>query len=80
MFVNVSPFLGHLKYLSKDEENGKIHPLEIKKSANPDKRDIRKFGIIDKTSLEHSAGGIICMFPYPFPIDDANSLIPSNLI
>ena len=62
------------------EENGKIHPLEIKKSANPDKRDIRKFGIIDKTSLEHSAGGIICMFPYPFPIDDANSLIPSNLI
>ena len=24
------------------EENGRIHPLEIKKSANPDKKEIRK--------------------------------------
>lgn len=62
------------------EENGKIHPLEIKKSANPEKKEIRKFNVIDKTSLIHAEGGIICMVSNPFPVDDKNSLIPGNLI
>ena len=62
------------------EENGFIHPLEIKKSANPDKKDIRKFNVIDKTSLKQGSGGIVCMYPRPFPIDSLNSFIPSNLI
>ena len=62
------------------EENGMIHPLEIKKSANPEKKEIKKFAVIEKTSLAKGSGGIVCMFPTPFPIDDSNSLIPSNLI
>ena len=62
------------------EENGRIHPLEIKKSANPDKREVKKFSVIDKTTLEKGAGGVICMFPQPFPIDTDNLFIPSNLI
>jgi uncharacterized protein len=62
------------------EENGKIHPLEIKKSANPDKKEVKKFDVIEKTTLEKGKGGVICMFPQPFPIDRDNSLIPSNLI
>lgn len=62
------------------EENGMIHPLEIKMSANPEKKEIRKFNVVDKTTLKRGPGGIICMFPTPFPIDAINSLIPSNLI
>ena len=62
------------------EENGKIHPLEIKLSANPEKKEIRKFRVIEKTALRQGSGGIICMFPHPFPIDGNNNLIPSNLI
>ena len=62
------------------EENGKIHPLEIKKSANPDKKEVKKFSVIEKTSLEKGHGAVICMFPQPFPIDRENLLIPSNLI
>ena len=62
------------------EENGKIHPLEIKKSANPGKKEVKKFDVIEKTTLEKGNGGVICMFPQPFPIDRDNSLIPSNLI
>ena len=62
------------------EENGYIHPLEIKKSANPERKEVRKFSVIEKTSLKQGSGGIVCMFPYPFPIDRTNSLIPSNLI
>lgn len=62
------------------EENGMIHPLEIKKSANPDKKNLRKFSVIARTSLKQGCGGIVCMFPGPFPIDQTNSYIPSNLI
>jgi len=62
------------------EENGKIHPLEIKMSANPEKKEIRKFSVIDKTSLIHGEGGIVCMYPEPFPINENNHLIPGNLI
>lgn len=62
------------------EENGMIHPLEIKMSANPEKKEIRKFNVVDKTTIKRGPGGIVCMFPTPFPIDASNSLIPSNLI
>ena len=62
------------------EENGKIHPLEIKKNASPEKKEIRKFSVIDKTSLIHGEGGIVCMVSQPFPIDEKNSYIPGNII
>ena len=62
------------------EENGKIHPLEIKKSANPDRKEVKKYKVLDKTTVETGNGGIVCMYPKPFPIDSKNSYIPSNLI
>ncbi len=62
------------------EENGRIHSLEVKKSANPNKGEIKKFNVVDKTTLERGDGGIVCMYPRPFPIDARNSYIPSNLI
>ena len=62
------------------EENGKIHPLEIKMSANPDKKEVKKFNVISKTSLIRGEGGIICMYPEPFPINDKDLLIPGNII
>lgn len=62
------------------EENGIIHPLEIKKSANPDRREIKKYGLIDKIKLERGCGGIICMCEEVIPIDKKNCFIPCNLI
>ena len=62
------------------EENGQIHPLEIKMSANPDKKEIRKFSVIDRTSLTRGQGGIVCMSTRPFPISTESLLIPANLI
>ena len=62
------------------EENNNIHPLEIKKSAKPDRREIKKFSVIEKTSLSQGHGGIICMCEEPIPIDEKNCFIPSNLI
>lgn len=62
------------------EENNVIHPLEIKKSASPDRREIKKYNVIDKASLNRGNGGIICMCEEPIPIDVDNCFIPSNLI
>lgn len=62
------------------EENGIIHPLEIKKSANPDRREVRKYELLDKAALERGTGGIICMCEEVIPIDAKNCFIPCNLI
>jgi uncharacterized protein len=62
------------------EENDVIHPLEIKKSAAPDRREIKKYSVLDKASLNRGNGGIICMCEEPIPIDAENCFIPSNLI
>lgn len=62
------------------EENGKIHPLEIKLSAKPNYGETKKYSVLDKANVKKSDGGIICMYSKPFPIDRNNSLIPCNLI
>lgn len=62
------------------EENGLAHPLEIKKSANPDRREIKKYAVLDKTTLERGSGGIVCMCEEVIPIDQKNCFIPCNLI
>ncbi len=62
------------------EENNFIHPLEIKKSANPDRREVKKFDLLQKTTVGRGAGGIICMCEEPIPIDSNNCFIPCNLI
>ena len=38
------------------EENNVIHPLEIKKSSSPDRREVKKYSVIDKTSLNRGNG------------------------
>ena len=62
------------------ENNNELHPLEIKKSANPDRREIKKFSLLDKTNLQRSYGGLICMSEEVVPIDEKNWYIPCNLI
>ena len=62
------------------EENGRLHPLEIKKSSNPEKRAISSFHLLEKSSLKIGEGGIICMATKPFPLDEINNIIPCNII
>ena len=57
-----------------------IHPLEIKKSANPDRREIKKYELLDKAGLKRGSGGIVCMCEETMPVDERNCFIPCNLI
>jgi predicted AAA+ superfamily ATPase len=62
------------------ERGNLVHPLEIKKSANPDRREVRKFDVLDKSSIPRGCGGTICMCEEVIPIDAMNCFIPCNLV
>lgn len=62
------------------EENGILHPIEIKKGSNPERSTIRTFSVLQNSLKPIGNGGIICMTESPFPIDERNNLIPSNII
>jgi predicted AAA+ superfamily ATPase len=62
------------------EAGNLIHPLEIKKSANPDRREVKKFSVLDKAAVTQGSGGIVCMCEEVIPIDENNCFIPCNLI
>ncbi len=62
------------------EQDGILHPVEIKLGSNPDRRNIRAFSLLEKSNKKIGHGGIVCMTENPFPIDAANSLIPANIL
>ena len=62
------------------ECSGRLHPLEIKRSTNPEHRSIRAFSLLDRGSVPVGNGGIICMTDTVFPIDEKNALIPCNIL
>lgn len=43
------------------ECDGMLHPLEVKRSANPQASAARAFPILDRSTLRRGAGAIICM-------------------
>ena len=62
------------------EENGILHPLEIKKASNPEKRAVNSFRLLEKSSMKIGEGGIICMTEKPYPLAGKNNYIPCNII
>ena len=56
------------------EENGELHPIEIKKTAMPDKRIVKSFGVIDKSPIKVGTGAVLCMAD-KFGAFDRDSLI-----
>lgn len=62
------------------EENGKLCPVEIKKTASPDKRLTRVFKVIDKSPLSLGTGAILCMADKFSAIDQDNLIVPIWMI
>ncbi len=62
------------------EENGVLHPVEIKKSASPDKSAIKAFSVLKNTGREVGAGAVICMTDRVLPFDENNLMMPSGII
>ena len=63
------------------EENGHLHPIEIKKHADPKKKDIKAFSLIDKIpGMKRGSGGIICLYDRLLTISDNDRVIPIQYI
>ena len=62
------------------EHDGKLFPLEIKKTASPDQRLTRVFSIIDKFPLQVGTGAILCMAEKLSAFDRDNLIVPIGLI
>lgn len=59
------------------ENNGVLHPIEIKKHADPTKKDIEAFKQLDKISnVNRGTGGIICFYDNLISLTDKDRIIP----
>lgn len=61
------------------EENGKLYPIEIKKTANPSKDMIENFKVLETVS-QVQEGAIICMYDKIINLDEKNKVIPYNYL
>ena len=62
------------------ESDGALHPLEIKRSANPGNELIQAFHLLDKASVPRGTGAIICMRPKLSAINSENYIVPIWMI
>lgn len=59
------------------EDNGTLYPLEMKKHADPQKKDIAAFGQLDKIpSVKRGSGGVICLYDNLITLKDNDRMIP----
>lgn len=58
------------------EMNGKLHPIEIKKTASPNKAMTKAFSCLDGLQLPRSTGVILCMASELSAIDSDTYVIP----
>jgi len=62
------------------ERDGILHPIEIKMTGDPGKRDIAAFYSLEKLTRPVGEGGIICMCDTPLYITEKYRAIPVNMI
>ena len=62
------------------EGDGRLCPLEIKKTAMPDKRLTYVFNVIDKSPLQRGTGAVLCMADKFSAFDSNNLIVPIWMI
>lgn len=62
-------------------KNGDIlHPIEIKKTAIPDKSAIKNFDVLNNKNIIRGTGGIVCLASDFIPLTKEDSIIPISFI
>ena len=74
------------------QQNGVLHPIEIKKSASPGREAVKHFRLLNPLSdpersgepaqlkIEIGSGAVVCMANDLLPIDDKNWYVPAWMI
>lgn len=63
------------------EENGTLYPLEMKKHADPQKKDMDAFDLLDKIpGIKRGPGGVICLYDRLITLKGNDRVIPINYL
>ena len=63
------------------EENGTLYPLEMKKHADPQKKDMDAFDLLDKIpGTKRGLGGVICLYDRLITLKGDDRVIPINYL
>lgn len=62
------------------EGDGRLHPIEIKKTATPEKKMISNFSVIEKAPLQRGTGAVLCLSEKLGAFDKENLIVPIGLI
>ncbi len=63
------------------EDGGTLYPLEMKKHADPSKKDISAFNVLDKIpGIKRGSGGVICLYDTLITLQGDDKIIPINYL
>lgn len=62
------------------EANGKLYPVEVKKTATPSLANIKSFSVLESLKKPIGEGAVICLYKDSFPLNRDVNLIPINYI
>ncbi len=63
------------------EDSGVLHPIEMKKHADPSKKDIEAFDILDKIpGIKRGSGGVVCLYDKLITLKGEDKVIPINYL
>lgn len=60
------------------EKNGKLYPVEIKKTASPNRLDVKNFSLLPQDQL--GQGALVCLVSQDYPLDKNINAIPVSYI
>ena len=61
-------------------KDGKLHPVEIKKTVSPKRNAVSAFEVLDKAALERGTGAVVCMAEKLGAIDRDKLIVPAWII
>lgn len=63
------------------ENGGTLYPIEMKKHADPSKRDIDAFRVLDKIpGIKRGSGGVVCLYDKLITLQGEDKIIPINYL
>jgi len=63
------------------EEGGTLHPIEIKKHADPSVKDISAFDVLDKiANVKRGSGGVVCLYDRLMTLKGDDKIIPISYL
>lgn len=63
------------------EENGMLYPIEIKKHADPKRRDVQAFAMLDRIpGVKRGSGGVVCLYDKLITLHGDDKIVPINYL